>query len=433
MKINNLVFLVLIAFAFSAFFLQGCGCDTVQYEGFYYEPVYVSPESVEAMVEVQEPREIIQPGGIYYKAGFVFILEKGVGEYWEYDNVDGSETFHSNIEKTGIHIIDDRDYTNPVNVAFIQIPGVNGMAAKNNQLYVDSYTDLLVFDITEETQPKLSERIKNVYTNYNYYYDQQFGMISGYNITTQIYEYEECSGFLNGGYDDYALESGSPAFVDNGVAGSMARFVTVGDYLYNIDYSDLHLFDISTESPQKISDIHIGWEIETIYPHEDKLFFGASDGMFIYDNSNPANPLFLSKYEHIRSCDPVVVKGDYAYVTLRSGSECQGFTNQLDIVDISDPVNPLLAKTYQMNNPHGLSIYDNCLYICDGEFGFRSFTVDATDPTLISENAETIDIHSFDVITLPSHMMIIGNDGFYQYSRNCGSNFDYLSTISFGN
>ena len=35
------------------------------------------------------------------------------------------------------------------------------------------------------------------------------------------------------------------------------------------------------------------------------------------------------------SCDPVVVQGDYAFVTLRGGTECQGFSNQLDIIDIS--------------------------------------------------------------------------------------------------
>jgi len=37
---------------------------------------------------------------------------------------------------------------------------------------------------------------------------------------------------------------------------------------------------------------------------------------------------------------------------LRSGTECQGFANQLDVVDISDLSNPSLLKTYPMDNPH---------------------------------------------------------------------------------
>jgi hypothetical protein len=153
--------------------------------------------------------------------------------------------------------------------------------------------------------------------------------------------------------------------------------------------------------------------------------------MLIYDNSDPSNPTLLSKYEHVTSCDPVVVKDDYAYVTLRSGSTCQGFTNQLDIVDVSDAENPHLVKTYPMQNPQGLSIYGNCLYICEGDFGFKSFTLDFNDPTAITLTNTDPSIHAFDVITLPNLLMIVGNDGFYQYSRNCGSALEYLGVIPF--
>ena len=39
--------------------------------------------------------------------------------------------------------------------------------------------------------------------------------------------------------------------------------------------------------------------------------------MFIYDNTNPQAPYFLSRFQHAEACDPVFVEGDYAYVTLR--------------------------------------------------------------------------------------------------------------------
>lgn len=419
-----------------SFLFQGC-CTEESYTSFYYEPVYISKDSIEKLVEVQKPREIIQAGGIYYKSGYVYVLEKGGNEHWEYDSQTNQEVFYANFKQTGIHIIDDRNPSKPVHVAFIQIPGVNGMAAKGETLYADSYADLLVFDISNATSPVLNHRMKGVYKKYNSYYDASMGLIAGYNkLEGDVIKNKECRGLFSSNDDDVTVDAvayseKSATTSDNGVAGSMARFVTVGDLLYSIDYSELHLFDISQPKPTKISDIEIGMEIETIFPHENNLYFGASSGMYIYDNSNPKNPEFLSKYEHITSCDPVVVKGNYAYVTLRSGSTCQGFTNQLDIVNVANPAKPFLEKTYPMKNPHGLSISNDCLYICEGDDGLKRFTIDPKDPTTIQMINSDSSFHAFDVITLPNLLMVVGNDGFYQYAENCGTPLSYLGKIEF--
>ena len=443
LALKPIVFILsILPFLFSC---QDCHLET--YETYAYHPMYLSIDSLENMVKTLPPREVERPGGLYYKDGFVYILELGEEQYdYEYFE-DGSYKYNVRLNETGIHVIDDTNPTSPVHVAFVNIPGVNGLTAKGDKLYADSFTDLLVFDISNPSAPSLIQRIKNVYENLYYsgfYVDDSLGIITGYESQPVTFENEVCDDvddtymYYDGGIlqesinlaGDVALQSSSGA-PGTGVAGSISRFSIVGDYLYNIDYSDLHLFDISGESPQKISDIHIGWQIETIYPYEDKLFFGAMDGMFIYDNSDPASPTFLSKYQHVTSCDPVVVRGDYAYVTLRSGTACQGFTNQLDIVNVSDPANPFLEKTYQMQNPHGLAIYGNCLYICEGAHGLKSFGVDFMDPTNITLTATETGIHALDVIALQNMLMIVGNDGFYQYSRSCGSALEYLGVIPF--
>lgn len=424
-------------------FLYSCqNCHLETYETYSYDPIYLDLDSLESMVQTLPPREVTRPGGFYYKEGYVYVLELGSEEYYYNSSEDGSYAYNLRLNETGIHIIDDTNPTVPVHVAFVNIPGINGMTAKDNKLYADSFTDLLVFDISNPKAPDLAQRIKNVYQNLSYggiYVDETFGIITGYTSTPVTFDNEVCDDEpVYQPYDSFfALESSLSSSQNGGsapstgVSGSLARFVTVGDYLYNIDHMDLHLFDISGEIPEKISDITIGWEVETIYPYEDKLFFGSVDGMYIYDNSDPSNPSFLSKYEHVTSCDPVVVKGDYAYVTLRSGSACQGFTNQLDIVNVSNPLTPYLEKTYQMENPHGLSIFDNCLYICEGEFGLKSFNLDANDPTQITHTSTQTGMHALDVIALPNMLMIVGNDGFYQYSRSCGSALEYLGVISF--
>lgn len=421
-------------------FLSGCGtCYMERYEGLNYDPIYMDIDSLESLVEVLPPREFTRAGGLYYKDGFVYVLELGAQEdpwanadLWDVP-AGGQVMYNISFEEVGIHVIDDRDPSNPIPVAFIRVPGANGMAAKGNQLYTDAYTDLLVFDISDPTRPVLENRVQGVYDNLGSHgipFDLEKGAVIGYNVEMTTYEYEVCEGIF-AAEDEVAIATVESFSQSTGVAGSMARFVTVGDHLYTIDYSDLHLFDVSGSTPEKISDIHIGWEIETIYPHEDKLFFGAFDGMYIYDNSDPSSPRFLSKYEHVTSCDPVVVQGQYAYVTLRSGSACQGFTNQLDVVDISDPINPVLAQTHQMDNPHGLAINGNCLFICEGDYGFKTFGIDPVDRTQISQTGQVESIHAYDVIALPNMLMVVGDDGFYQYSQSCGTQLEYLGVISF--
>ncbi|MEM6737015.1 MAG: hypothetical protein AAF620_13200 [Bacteroidota bacterium] len=412
-----------------------CSDDTPCIVEKYGEAIYLSKSQLRS-IQLTEPREIERPGGLYYKDGYLYVLELGDVNNWYEEEVSENQKeviYHPQIDKTGLHIIDNRIPQNPQNVGFITIPGVNGMAAKGNQLYADSFHDLMVFDITHPSSPELMDSVLDVYDNIPYYLDDSLGLQIGHTV---IYEQSDVdcpwggeSSFWYYTDDLAAAESLDAGTGSTGVAGSMARFITVDDYLYSIDYSILHLFDVSGERPSKLADIDIGWGIETIYPYEDKLFFGAIDGMYIYDNSNPTAPRFLSKYLHVTSCDPVIVTDDIAYVTLRNGGECQGFANQLEIIDVSNPYRPNLLKTYPMENPHGLSLINHCLFICEGEFGLKTFDVSPIDPTAITLN-NTVDIHAFDVISLPDITMVVGNDGFYQYSSMC-SEPTYLSTISF--
>jgi len=140
-------------------------------------------------------------------------------------------------------------------------------------------------------------------------------------------------------------------------------------------------------------------------------------GLYIYNLGNAINPVFVSKFEHARSCDPVYVQDQTAYVTLRDGHQCQGFRNQLDVLDVSDLVNPELLTTVSLDNPHGLSLSDDILLICEGEHGFKIF--DKADVQDISNNelSHIEDIHAYDVIVLPgtTTALVIGSDGLYQY------------------
>ena len=150
--------------------------------------------------------------------------------------------------------------------------------------------------------------------------------------------------------------------------------------------------------------------------------------MHIYSLENKEEPNYISSYEHVTSCDPVVVQDSYAYVTLRGGSECMGFNNQLDIVDISNLNNPRLFKTYEMINPHGLGVDGNCLFISEGEYGIKMYDKTDLDDLRLIKHFD--DIGSLDVIPFQGVLMVIGSDGFHQYNYDCeNAEMSYISTI----
>jgi len=410
------------------FFTSSCTDDCeITHTYVSYEPVYLTTEEIRESVEYLPAREINSPGRIYYKDGFLYINEVG----------------------KGIHVIDNRNPQQPQKLGFVNLPGNFDLAAKGNYLYADSYVDLVILDISDPSNVVEVNREYSVFAEYDYYagiWDENKGLIVEWEetVTNETFEsdcesgndiiYYDYFGFTEGNFNrSIALTSGSPSVADansSGVGGSLAKFTIYDNYLYTINSWEMRLFDISNlTEPETGPTIQIGWGIETLFPYGDKLFIGANNGMHIYDNQDPESPVWISTYQHINSCDPVVVQGDYAYVTLRSGNECAGFTNQLDVVDISDLSNPHLYKTYPMQNPHGLGIDGTCLFITEGEFGLKFF--DASDIDNIELVSHQQALSAIDVIPLNDNLMVIGNDGFHQYQYDCETgDFNLLSSIS---
>lgn len=257
------------------------------------------------------------------------------------------------------------------------------------------------------------------------------GGVVGYDIKDTTVYYEVGSGDLSGPTFDgnFRNAESSGSGHPTGKGGSMARFTIVGNYMYSVDRMNLQVFDISVaENPRPWSKVNIGWDIETIFPFQNKLFIGSMTGMFIYDISNPIYPSYLSQFNHARTCDPVVAEDNTAYVTLRSGTRCGGDQNQLDILDISNLTSPKLIKTYPMQGPNGLAVDNQTLFICDGAAGLKVF--DASNPKEIQLLDWESDIIPYDVILLGSSALVIGDYGFYQYDYSDPKNLKLLSKIS---
>lgn len=209
-----------------------------------------------------------------------------------------------------------------------------------------------------------------------------------------------------------------------GTGGSMARFTIKDNFLYAVDFEQLHTFDISQPTAIDYKQgSYVGFAIETIFPTEDYLFLGARSGMYIYELVDPSLPNKLSFTPHFISYDPVVVQGDYAYVTLRSGENAAG-PNQLMIFDVSQPQSPELLKEYEMSGPRGLGIDGDKLFVCDDVL--KVFTV--TDGINI-DLLHSFDIQALDVIPDAGRLYVVAQDGLYQYSYD-GDNLDFLSKLT---
>lgn len=215
---------------------------------------------------------------------------------------------------------------------------------------------------------------------------------------------------------------------ETGTGGSMARFAIVNNYLYTVDHHNLHTFEItemmSFQNLWYLNKTNAGFGIETIYPYRNILFLGAQNGMHIYDLANPGQPNKASFTPHFMSNDPVVVNDNYAYVTLRSENLWWMRVNMLQIYDISDLKNPILMKEYNMDNPKGLGIDGNLLFICDNKL--KVFKLNT--PLEIEKIAE-FNIPAIDVIPKGNHLYVVASDGFYQY-RYADESITLLSKIA---
>jgi len=117
--------------------------------------------------------------------------------------------------------------------------------------------------------------------------------------------------------------------------------------------------------PTYIKTVDVGRGVETIYPFGGQLFIGSQEGLYIYSIGTDGTPSFTSSYQHFTSCDPVATDGQYAYVTLRSQTDCN-FGNGidvLDILDVTDVNNPSFIARYEMESPLGVGVDGETLFV----------------------------------------------------------------------
>jgi hypothetical protein len=405
-------FLNVAVYCTALFLFQGCVKDKITRTYAILTPIYKTKTEVFSNIKSNAPKAVQSPGKIFIYGQYIFLNE---------------------VDK-GVHVIDNSNPANPVEKAFIDIPGNIDIAVKGNTLYADMYDDLIAIDITNPLQAKLLKNIPGVFPERMYsggFVAAQGLVIVGWTRKDTTVEVSPSKDYI---VYDYAaanavnFQSAMPAAAKAaGIAGSMARFSIVNDYLYAVDRHTLKSISIvNANEPTLVGTINAGWDIETIFPFKDKLFLGSMGGVFIFDISNAASPVAQGNFVHARACDPVIADDNFAYVTLRAGTYCGPTTNELQIIDIKNLAAPTLVTTYSMTNPQGLGKDNNLLFICDG--GVKVYNASNVSNLQL---LKTIDkVEASDVIAYNGIALVVAKDGLYQYDYSNASNIRLLSKIT---
>jgi hypothetical protein len=112
-----------------------------------YVPVYATRDAVNT-ITVEPARATTHPGKVYAYGVYLFQIE----------------------QNEGIHIIDKSNPKTANKIAFLKVPMATEIAIKSGQLYTNNLNDLVVFDISTITAPKLVNRIKDAFPAINQEY-----------------------------------------------------------------------------------------------------------------------------------------------------------------------------------------------------------------------------------------------------------------------
>lgn len=329
--------------------------------------------------------------------------KESVGKIWYADGY-----LYANIVNKGVWIIDNSNPENPIKKGFIKIPGNIDISVKGDILFADNHEDLIAVNIADKRRVYEVKRIRNVFESRGIHSDDE----------KQIF---------------YQPEHVVMGLHKSSKGGSMSCFTISENYMYVISGSNIKTFDIF--SPENIKDTKrsafVGSDIETLFNDGNTLYIGAQSGMYIYDIEQQSGLLNkMSKYNHMRTCDPVVVSGDYAFVTMRNGRDCGGTVNQLDVIDISNKSNPRKIGGYGMTNPHGLAVDGSLLFICDGNAGLKIF--DIRNINAVTER-KTFNIgKTYDIIALEDLdvLIVVSGNNLIQYRYSNDFEISKLSTFT---
>lgn len=224
------------------------------------------------------------------------------------------------------------------------------------------------------------------------------------------------------------------------VNGSYSSMLTLGNKLYTVSKEELTTFDITDRAhPILLDQKQVGFQIENLYHTEGVLFIGSQTALHIFALNQKGIPEKKSTTNYsnfgqeVQPCDPVIANDGFAYATLSSRNETGGpcsrafEINELRTYNVINLEAPILESTTEMLSPKGLSIDDDRLYVCEGEYGLKIFDLSQKQlPQLLSAINSC---QCYDIIIHNGLILAVGKKEIYQYTYGDNKTLIQLKTI----
>lgn len=220
--------------------------------------------------------------------------------------------------------------------------------------------------------------------------------------------------------------------------GSYSTMVTIDQYLYLVNKTEISTFDIKDpNSPNLLDKQNVGFDIESIYHYENLLLIGSANNMYIFsisgnhipkrESTTSYNTLFGSE---VCTHDPIVVRNNLAYVTISTSDIFCGNIrnfNHLKVYNITDIKTPVLLLTKDLKSPKGLALGKNQLYVCDQIDGLVVLDISVPENPMITKIFDGFE--GYDAIVKNDLLIVVAKDQLRQYDISDESNIKLISKL----
>ena len=177
------------------------------------------------------------------------------------------------------------------------------------------------------------------------------------------------------------VEKWNSGVIASGYVRPNRNILIDGNYLYAVSgHQKLVIYDISDpENPVQKSITNTSYANIDVRKKGNYLFVSNSDGVDVWDVSDVENPTLNNHISYGTWVHGMFLDGDYLYC-------CQHKANKFQIVDVSDPTNPVnkgsLSGATYFNGIHDCHVDGNYAYVANylaeaGQYGF--VVVDVSD------------------------------------------------------
>ncbi|NHJ39062.1 MAG: hypothetical protein FK731_03445 [Asgard group archaeon] len=246
---------------------------------------------------------------------------------------------------------------------------------KENTLYITNKTSLLVFDVTNPFLPTITTIVDEIWAPSNLVIKDNFLFISiaytseiAVYYIIDVYNPERYTRYNFGGVSLNICGNKNLVYIANGINGT--QIIDVSDS--NNPILKGSYFDNNTAYLLEVSN-----SILYILSY-DSFDFNYNCSLKIVDVSDPTKPKFISEYQSDNPnayCCDLEIYDEKAILAIGAGG--------LEIIDISDNLNPILLGTYSDVVINRIEVKNGYVYAAIDEFEVDFAIFDITNPSNI--------------------------------------------------